>query len=60
MRATVGGSVEGDWGGVWGRRWAAGLRSGSGRSGVPAVVGSVRLDAAALGTFVHHLPGLQL
>lgn len=25
-----------------------------------AVVGSVRLDAAALGTFVHHLPRLQL
>ena len=27
---------------------------------VPAVVGSVRLDAAAFGTLVHHLPGLQL
>ena len=36
------------------------MRRGSGRHGVPAVVGSVRLDAAALGTFVHHLPRLQL
>lgn len=27
---------------------------------VPAVVRSVGLDAAALGTLVHHLAGLQL
>ncbi len=30
------------------------------RSAVPAVVSSVRFDAAALGTLVHHLSRLQL
>lgn len=30
------------------------------RSDVPAVVRSVGLDAAALGTLVHHLPWLEL
>ena len=38
----------------------AGGRAGGRGHGVPAVVRSVRLDAAALGTFVHHLPRLQL
>ena len=48
-----------------GERWGRGgsePRSGGGGRGarVPAVVGSVGLNAAAFGTLVHHLPGLQL
>lgn len=39
----------------WGRRVG-----GCAGACVPAVVGAVGLDAAALGALVHHLPGLQL
>lgn len=45
-----------------GRRAEGGRRraAGGGRSAAPAVVGALRLDAAALGALVDHLPGLQL
>lgn len=43
----------GGWGSVGGEEASPGVR-------VPAVVGTVGLDAAALGTLVHHLSRLQL
>ena len=39
---------------------APGPAAPQGRAAVPAVVGALRLDAAALGALVDHLSGLQL